>query len=544
MKKYRVFSLIALATMILTGCGENPTIEPTANPTVEPTIEPTIEPTVEPTIEPTIEPTTEPTIEPTPEDILSNETIQLLELIEILNDYWYSDIYYGPNNDSNLLINQFVGALSTTEETNLDPYTYLIKNESSIGISSNSGKIGITLRNFYNYPVVVEIDKNGAGYGYLQKGDIVVETGKKVNGRLQTYKITDVNYDFTTLFSTALGKPGDEIYLKVARFVDGTLNYFTYNLTLKPASMVPYAKQIDVNYEDTLMVKWDSFVHSNDSYNTASDLEKILKSDDSKNIIIDLRDNGGGALSSAINISDLFLPKGKLITTLQYKDGRKDAYYTNNDQYYDYDKIIILQNDNTASASEVFISAMLHYYPEKVYLVGTESYGKGIASLTTEVLDGKYYLQYTCAKWLRPDNSWIGMTDSYYDSARYELGFDPSENGEVEYDELLLYMQYYASGIDFKENEEFIAYKEDYVASSNAYFFTLYNELYGTNCRVDYYFDSNCKEAIRQYQIAKGISNPDGCMNLETYLYFIKEYYDREVSYENEYYERVEYFLK
>ena len=64
-------------------------------------------------------------------------------------------------------------------------------------------------------------------------------------------------------------------------------------------------------------------------------------------------------------------------------------------------------------------------------------------------------------------------------------------------------MQYYSSGIDFKMDSDFIAYKEDYVATSNAYFFTLFNALYGTNCREDYYFDKNCKDAIKQYQISK-----------------------------------------
>ena len=536
MKKIFVLTLLALSTITLNSCGDEPTVEPTTDPTVEPTQMPTSQPTPEPTVEPTILPSVESSL---PEDIE-----QFVELIEILKANWYDDIYYGPYYDENALINQFIGAITTSDETTLDPYTYLIKNETVGGGSTSSGKIGITLRNFYSYPVVVEIDKNGAGYGYLQKGDIVVETGKKVNGHTQIFKITDTDYDFTTLFTSALGRPGDSIYVKVARFVEGSLKYFTYNLTLKEASAVPYAKQIDVEYEDTLMVKWDSFVHSNDSYNTASDLEKILKNDNSKNIIIDLRDNGGGALSSAINISDLFLPKGKLITTLQYKDGSKDAFYTNDEEYYDYEKIIILQNENTASASEVFISAMLHYYPEKVYLVGTESYGKGIASLTTEVLGGQYYLQYTCAKWLRPDNSWIGMTDSYYDSAKYDLGFDPSENGEVEYDELLLFMKYYSSGIDYKEDEEFIAYKEDYVALSNAYFFTIFNELYNTDCRVDYYFDEKCSEAIKQFQINKGIENATGIMDLDTYIYFLKDFYDREVSFENEYYERIEYFLK
>ena len=77
-----------------------------------------------------------------------NDDSQLDELVQILNTNWYSEIYYGPDYDSDLLINQFIGALSTSDETILDPYTYLIKKESSTEVD-DSGKMGIALRKYY-----------------------------------------------------------------------------------------------------------------------------------------------------------------------------------------------------------------------------------------------------------------------------------------------------------------------------------------------------------------------------------------------------------
>ena len=152
----------------------------------------------------------------TPTDGSGNDSnAQLQELVSLLENNWRSDIYYGPDYDSNLLINQFVGALSTYEETTLDPYTYFIKIVSS-SAQTESGKMGITLKSYYNYPVVVDVDINGAAYGILNVGDIVVETGKYVDGKLVTYKITDGEYNFSNLFATALGKPGDKIFIKVA----------------------------------------------------------------------------------------------------------------------------------------------------------------------------------------------------------------------------------------------------------------------------------------------------------------------------------------
>lgn len=482
----------------------------------------------------------------TPTDGSGNDSnAQLQELVSLLENNWCSDIYYGPDYDSNLLINQFVGALSTYEETTLDPYTYLIKNVSS-SAQTESGKMGITLKSYYNYPVVVDVDINGAAYGILNVGDIVVETGKYVDGKLVTYKITDGEYNFSNLFTTALGKPGDKIYIKVARFNGGKINYQIFQMDLKNASPVSYSKRINENFDDTIMVKLDNFTDSSTGNNTANDLDGILSKDNSKNIIIDLRDNGGGALSSAINVVDLFLPKDKLVTTLVYKDGTRDAYYTKTDDYYDYEKIIILQNGNTASASEIFISAMLYYFPEKVSLIGTESYGKGIAQLKRSVLNGEYILQYTCARWLRPNDEWIGMTDSYYGKDHennYELGFDPSAFGKIDKPNILTLMQYYSSGIDFKMDSDFIAYKEDYVASSNYYFFKIFNEIYGTNGREDYYFDNNCVKLLKQYQEYKGVTNPDGRMNLDTYIHFVRDYYIQELQYESLFEERIKGFL-
>ena len=118
----------------------------------------------------------------------NQEMKDLEELVSILKNNWYSEIYYGPDYDSNLLINQFVGALSTNEEIMLDKFTYLTKKTSSSSSSGvQAGKLGVTSRNFYSYPVIVDIDANGAANGILKVGDIVVETGKYVNGKLQIY---------------------------------------------------------------------------------------------------------------------------------------------------------------------------------------------------------------------------------------------------------------------------------------------------------------------------------------------------------------------
>ena len=80
--------------------------------------------------------------------------------------------YYGKEIDEELLINQFVGALSSSDPGMLDPYTYLIKNEKIVG--SNQGKLGITISNFFGYPIIVDISKGGAAeQAGLKSGDVI-----------------------------------------------------------------------------------------------------------------------------------------------------------------------------------------------------------------------------------------------------------------------------------------------------------------------------------------------------------------------------------
>ena len=67
--------------------------------------------------------------------------------------------------------------------------------------------------------------------------------------------------------------------------------------------------------------------------------------------------------------------------------------------------------------------------------------------------------------------------------------------------------------------------------------------MYGTNGREDYYFDSNCANLIKQYQVSKGINNPNGKMNLDTYIHFIRDYYQQEQLYNSLFDERIAMFL-
>ena len=470
------------------------------------------------------------------------------ELIQILKANWLSEVYYGTNNvDEDLLIKQFVGALSTSKDKQLDPYTFLIENEDPIYVKA-LGKLGITLTNFYNVPVITEVDSRGVCNNLLHEGDIVVTLGKvKKDGTYEYVNITDEGVDFSNMFNVGLGAPGDVEYIKVARFDENNkLYYKELQIALGKTLPTQYSYLIEEDIDDTIMVKMTGFTTDKENKQGTSDqLERILESNQASNLIIDLRGNGGGELSSALAVCDLFLPKDKLVATVKFKNGRENQYITSNNKAYEYDNIVILQNENTASASEIMISALTYHLGDKVTLVGTKSYGKGIGQTKVKVFGGAYTLQYICAKWYQPDGKWLGMTIDSDD----DVGYKPLEENKITSNyllDLMDYCNYYmrSYGYEFyKTSIEHDAFKIDNVANENSLFFEIYNSMYNTSIRTDAYFDVTCENALKEYQSLKQLE-VDGKMNLDTLVCFVKDFYDQDANYLNSYVNRAKQIIE
>ena len=132
--------------------------------------------------------------------------------------------------------------------------------------------------------------------------------------------------------------------------------------------------------------------------NKLDELEKSNIDD----LIIDVRDNSGGYLSSVTDICNLFLDKGKVIYQLEDSKGKvKKKDTTKEKRKYD---IVVLINGGSASASEILASAIKESYGGDI--VGTNSYGKGTVQQTKKLLDGSM-IKYTTQKWLTPDGNSI-----------------------------------------------------------------------------------------------------------------------------------------
>lgn len=152
-------------------------------------------------------------------------------------------------------------------------------------------------------------------------------------------------------------------------------------------------------------------------------------------LIIDVRDNSGGYLSSVTDICNLFLDKGKVIYQLEDSKGKvKKKDTTKEKRKYD---IVVLINGGSASASEILASAIKESYGGDI--VGTNSYGKGTVQQTKKLLDGSM-IKYTTQKWLTPDGNSInevGVTPTKVVELNEEYFNNPTTENDNQFQEAI-----------------------------------------------------------------------------------------------------------
>ncbi|MEO6135950.1 MAG: S41 family peptidase [Ginsengibacter sp.] len=149
-----------------------------------------------------------------------------------------------------------------------------------------------------------------------------------------------------------------------------------------------------------------------------------------KSLVFDLRDNGGGILTEAINIADEFLSGNKLITYTEGAHSPRKDYKANKDGVFEKGKLIVLANEGTASASEVLIGALQDW--DRATIVGRRTFGKGLVQEQYELSDGSG-LRLTVARYFTPLGR--GIQKSYkkgLEAYSHDL-IDRFKNGEMTY---------------------------------------------------------------------------------------------------------------
>ena len=143
---------------------------------------------------------------------------------------------------------------------------------------------------------------------------------------------------------------------------------------------------------------------------TAADLRDALEEIDKKKInalILDLRNNPGGLLSGAVDVSSLFLPPEKLVVYIKGRSGEKTEFKTaRGNRHFDY-PMIVLVNQGSASASEIVAGAMQDW--EQAVVLGTQTFGKGSVQTVIPLSDGSA-LRLTTARYYTPKDRSIQTT--------------------------------------------------------------------------------------------------------------------------------------
>ncbi|MGE7667698.1 S41 family peptidase [Ureibacillus composti] len=142
------------------------------------------------------------------------------------------------------------------------------------------------------------------------------------------------------------------------------------------------------------------------SEKTYEDLEKLLVQYDQegmKSVILDVRQNPGGFLTSAIDIANLFVEEGKPIVQVQSREGKPEVMVAEGGKKYNIPVVVLIDN-GSASASEILAGALRESAGAKI--VGLTSFGKGTVQTVSYLPDGSN-LKFTTGKWLTPDGNWI-----------------------------------------------------------------------------------------------------------------------------------------
>lgn len=282
--------------------------------------------------------------------------------------------------------------------SSLDPYTVYIP-QSQIEdyrymTTGQYGGIGSMIQKHGEYIVISEPYENSpAQKAGLKAGDVLLEVdGEDVIGK----SVSDMS-----LFLK--GGPGTELTIKYKR---GTkVDEVTFKREEIKVPDVPYFGMLS---EQTGYVKLNAFTQTA-SQEVGAAIHHLKDSSNMKNLVLDLRGNGGGLLHEAVNIVNFFVPKGQMVveTKGRLKEMNR-AYKTQNNPIDLNMPLVVLIDDHSASASEIVSGSLQDL--DRAVIIGERSYGKGLVQQTKDLEFGSM-VKLTVAKYYTPSGRCIQKLD-------------------------------------------------------------------------------------------------------------------------------------
>ncbi|MGB2128351.1 MAG: S41 family peptidase [Flavicella sp.] len=303
----------------------------------------------------------------------------------------------------------------------LDPHSAYIPKEQFLGTSENLRGdfegIGVQFKMHKDSLVVTHVIKEGPSEkAGLLAGDRILMAGKD------------------TLYNRSLGSSDIVKILKGPKESEVLLDVYRRDSTdiltfsIKRNKVKIQSAEVAYMLTDSLgYLKLDRF-----ALTSASDFEGqllVLKEQGAKNLVVDLRQNGGGYIHIANQIIDQFLTEGKLIVFTESKNGKKEEFFATASGNFEEGTVYILIDEGSASASEIFAGALQDN--DKGVIVGRRSFGKGLVQQERQLGDGSA-VRLTIARYFTPTGRSIQKPYEMDGSEAYAANFENRFiNGEL-----------------------------------------------------------------------------------------------------------------
>lgn len=312
------------------------------------------------------------------------------QLYKELNTYYVDDI------DPNKLMTDGINKMLD----GLDPFTNYITgadlDEYQLQTTGKYGGIGSRIAKIGDYVVITDpYEGYPAQKAGLQAGDAILE----IDGKVAT------KYNSEEVSQLLKGEPGTKITVKVRKAVSNEEKVVTFTREEIKIENVPYSGMVNdkVGY-----IKLTSFT-DNASGEVQDALKELKKNPNLSGVILDLRGNGGGLLSEAINICNTFVEKGTNIVNTKGKIQEANYQYPTTGKAVDTEiPVVVLTDGGSASASEIVSGAIQDL--DRGVIIGQNTYGKGLVQVTKPVAY-KSKLKVTISKYYIPSGRCIQRID-------------------------------------------------------------------------------------------------------------------------------------
>ena len=249
-------------------------------------------------------------------------------------------------------------------------------------------------------------------------GDLILDIDGKSTEGMTTDKAVDV----------LQGRPGTPVKLHLLHDATQKAEILTINRAIIDVPTVLGDLRKPNDQPDFLIDKTKKigYIRITEFFqNTFNDVKLALaelKEQGVKGLILDLRGDPGGLLTSAVEISDLFLDKGTIVST-RGRNTIDKTYEAQKEGTFDDVPMIVLVNENSASASEIVAAALQDH--KRAQVVGQRSYGKGSVQNVIDLEDGNSVLKLTVATYWRPSGKNIHRFKDAKETDEWGVSPDP-----------------------------------------------------------------------------------------------------------------------